>query len=210
MHECPRCWAHLATPLFCESCNVLLQPHESPTPFQALGVAPGYALDLMALRKRLLGLSRHMHPDFFGAADAATRELAQRNTAELNAAFDILADDVRRADWIVKSLDGPSEEQERAMPPDFLAEVLGWNETIAEARAAPLDASARGHLRELAANLSKQRENFMGALASSLEPLPELRSPRLCDARRMLNAVRYLDRALHQIAELELGLTLTR
>jgi molecular chaperone HscB len=210
MHECPRCWAATATPLFCESCNALLAPRESPTPFQVLGVVPGYSLDLMALRKRLLGLSRRMHPDFYGTADAETRELAQRNTAELNAAFEILADDVRRADWIVSSLSGPSDAEERGLPQEFLSEALDWNEAIEEARGAPPEAAARDRLRALQGDLSSRRVTLMDALASALEPLPELRSPRLRDARRILNAVRYLDRALHEIAEVELAHAPTR
>ena len=44
----------------------------------------------------------------------------------------------------------------------------------------------------------------LAAIGALLTPLPERGSPRLVDARRQMNAVRYIDRALDQIEELRL------
>jgi molecular chaperone HscB len=200
---CPSCWAELSTPLFCESCHELLD-HESPSPFDALGVPPEFPIDAMALRKRLLALSRRMHPDLHGTADEATRTRAERNTAELNAAFEILSDDFRRADWLVKSLDGPTEKEERQMPPAFLAEVLEWSEAIEEARGAAPGSDARAGLEPLEETLRAERAKAMAEVSRQLTPLPELHAPELVDVRRLLNTIRYLDRTLKEIAELRL------
>lgn len=158
----------------------------------------------MALRKRLLALSRRLHPDFHANADEGTRGLALRNTAELNSAFEILSDDARRADWLVKSLAGPSEEEERAMPSAFLSEVLEWNEAIEEARAAPAIAASRAAIEGLETRLAAERKRTMEEVSDLLSPLPPARSDVLREVRKRLNAVRYLDRALREIAELRL------
>ena len=208
--SCPRCWAHLQSPLFCESCEEILEPENAVSPYDVLGFEHGYALDRMTLRKRLLHLSRHLHPDVHGTADPALRERAQRNTAELNAAFEILDDDFHRADWLVKSLGGPGEVQERQMPPEFLAEVMEWNEAVEEAGDAAPGAPERARLDDLEQTLLGEREELMAVVAAALTPLPEMRSPKLTEVRRKLNAVRYLDRTLHTISELRLSQAASR
>jgi len=202
--NCPKCWAKLATPLFCETCQHMLESSQTLSPFRALGIPPTYELNAMALRKRLLALSRRLHPDFHANADPATQGLALRNSAELNSAFEVLSDDVRRADWLVKSLAGPSEEEERSMPSAFLAEVLEWNEAIEAARRDPEDGTLRAALDELERKLDDERRRTMAEVARMLSPLPPARSETLRSIRKHLNAVRYIDRARHEISELAL------
>ncbi len=173
-------------------------------PFAVFGLAPGFALDASALRKKLLRLQRGMHPDYFGGADESQRELAIRNTAELNAAFEILADAVRRADWLVQSLGGPGENEERQMPQAFLMEVMEWNEMLEEARESEPGSPAREAATKLGATLDDERGRLVRSIEAGLTPLPENRPERLVEVRRALNAVRYLDRALEQIEEIRL------
>jgi len=203
--SCPKCWAELKTPLFCESCHELLAPTDRPSPFDALGLSTAYPVNRMELRKRLLQLSRRLHPDFHGSASQETRARAERNTAELNAAFELLDDDCRRADWLVRSLGGPGQDEERQMPAAFLSEVLEWSETIEEARNAAPGSPERAALGPLETSLREQRARTMESISDSLTPLPHTNAPELVEIRRSLNAVRYLDRALGEIAELRLS-----
>jgi molecular chaperone HscB len=202
---CPACGAELASPLLCESCNALLDPPAAATPFELLGFQPSYALDAAAVRKRVLALSRVLHPDFHANASDETRRRAEDNTAALNAAFHLLSDDARRADWLVRHLGGPGENEERMMPPLFLEEVLEWNEAIEEARASAPDSPARADLVPLTERLRNERAIAMGRLAARLTPLPPRAAPTLRTARQELNAVRYLDRALRELGELRLA-----
>jgi molecular chaperone HscB len=207
VEACPACGAVLRTPLLCEGCGTLLEARRPPTPFEALGLEPAYALDLTAVRKRLLALSRALHPDVHARAGEGTRRLAEDNTAALNAAFQVLADDARRADWLVRSRGGPREEEERSMPRLFLEDVLEWNEAIDEARSAEPDSSARRALAPLAERLRSERARGLAAIAAALTPLPASGSPVLRGVRQQLNALRYLDRALREIDELALAST---
>jgi len=200
--NCSECEAELASQLVCEACGTLQACEQSPTPFEAMGLEPSQALDLGALKKRLLQLSRAMHPDFFGNSDETTRQLAIDNTAELNYAFELLSDDMARADWLVRSLDGPKESDERQMPQAFLMEVMEWNELLEEAREAAPGSPEQAAAVQLGSTLEDERKVIMQAVAAALTPLPSAGDATLTDIRKQMNAVRYVDRALHQLSEL--------
>ena len=207
MTDCPECAAGLSTPLCCEACGVLFSPEKSPTPFEALGFEVAYAVEAKALKKRLLRLSRLTHPDFFATAPADQRALAEENNAILNNAHEILSDDFRRADWIVKALGGPSESDERQMPQAFLMEVLEWNEALEDGRNAAADSSERKALATLQTTLSAERADTLAAVAASLTPTPApdaTADASLSAARKQLNAIRYLDRTLRELREIAL------
>ena len=208
---CPHCGSSTESPLVCGACGTLSPaPDAGLDPFAAFGLERDWKVDAGALRKALLRLQRAIHPDFFAGAAPEVRELAERNTAELNAAHEILADDFRRADWLVQALGGPDENAERQMPQAFLMEVMEWNETLEEARAAEPDSPERAAAHELGTTLRAERDALFDRLASLLTPLPTAlpegaESAPLVEARRQLNAVRYVDRALRQIEELRLA-----
>lgn len=204
MGLCPECDSPLETALVCTSCELLIPLDEDPTPFAALGLEPGWESDPKELRRRLLRFSRYLHPDFFATAEEEKRELAERSSAALNSAFETLSDSFRRADWLVLDLGGPSDSDERQMNQEFLLEVLEWNETLDDARGSSPDSSERLALPELAASLQAERNARLAAVGELLTPLPERDSPLLHDARRELNAVRYIDRVLHDLEALRL------
>lgn len=202
MSTCPKCGRELETPLGCSSCGVLFSPEPAPNPFETFGLAPRFDLDAADLKKRLLRFSRVLHPDYFGASDEATRAKAERNTALLNGAYEVLGDPVQRADWLVRSLGGPSESEQRAMPKAFLIEVLEWNEALDAARESQPGSAERASLGELDRTLREQRESTLAALASLLTPLPPRASPNLAEARSQINALRYLEKTLADIEAL--------
>jgi Fe-S protein assembly co-chaperone HscB len=203
MARCPHCDAELETPSSCPACGRLLAVPNQTTPYAMLGLADiEYEIDREALRRRLLKATRAVHPDFFGTASDDVQKLASENSARLNEAFSILSDDVARADWIVERLGGPDEQTERAMPVEFLSEVLEWNEMLEEARATgAIDARVDA----LERDLKMRRVAALTAIAKLLTPLPARGSPGLKRVRQELNAVRYVDRALFEIGSLRLA-----
>ncbi|QDU69276.1 iron-sulfur cluster co-chaperone HscB C-terminal domain-containing protein [Engelhardtia mirabilis] len=200
--SCSSCSADLISPLVCAACRTPLVAEPAPGPFEVFGFERTFELDGRTLMKRLLQLSKALHPDFYAGADPQVRSLAERSTAELNAAHKILANDYRRADYLVRALGGPTSEADRQMPQAFLMEVLEWNEALEELRAG--EGAADGP-EQLASQLREARDEAMDALRGHLVPLPAAGAAVLADARRDLNAVRYVDRALEQLSEIRLG-----
>lgn len=206
---CLSCGALLESPLGCAACGTLAAPEREPSPFEVFGLTPAFALDAAQLKRRLLRLGRVLHPDYFGAADEATRALAERNTARLNQAHEVLSDAASRADWLVRDLGGPTENEQREMPRAFLLEVLEWNEQLEAARESEVGSRERSSLTALESELRAQRQTALDALERLLEPLPARGASALRDARAQLNALRYLDNTLAQIEALALGSTVT-
>ncbi len=200
---CPSCGHALETLVACGECGALLQVPEDATPFELLGLAPSQVLDERDLRKRLTRFTRLCHPDFHSADGGDEgRALAERNTARLNEAYETLAKPARRADWLVRQLGGPDERQEGQMPKAFLLEVLDWNETLEGAREGSV---AAPQLEALEADLSERRAEAHRELERLLTPLPNTADDALSAARRLLNAIRYLDRALGELGSLRLA-----
>lgn len=204
MSECPSCGVELEMPLGCTACGSLFELDGQPSPFEIFGLEPSWTIDATELRRRLLRFSRIVHPDYFGSATAQERERAESSSALLNSAHEVLSDAVRRADWLVAARGGPSEADERQMPQEFLMEVLEWNETLEEAREGDVGSAPRAGLEEFQDKLEQRREATLLDLGHLLEPLPESGAEVLSRARRLLNAIRYLDRALEQIRALRL------
>ncbi len=204
MVSCPECNAECESPVGCAKCGVLGLLAASTTPFELFGLEPTWDIDEGDLKKRLLRFSRLCHPDFFTTQGDELKERAEHNSAELNRAFEILRDDFQRTNWFIEHLGGPSEQQERQMPQAFLMEVLDWNETLDEARSidGPIDDNKQ--LEDLARKLGEERGESMSRIAMVLDPLPERGSESLLEVRKLLNAIRYIDRTLGEIRALRL------
>lgn len=147
-------------------------------------------VDEAAAKKRLRRYTRLVHPDFYATAGDEQRERAEAHNARLNAAYNLVTNDMARADWIVLHLNGPTEKELGAMPQAFLMEVMEWNEILEE------NALGSQCLANLTVELHEHRNALMGSVSAALTPLPEPGAGSLQDVRRSLNALRYVDRAL--------------
>ncbi len=212
MKVCPRCRATLETPLACSACGALISAPDGAKldPFNVFGLQIAYAIDRAMLEKKLLRFTRMVHPDFFATADKEQRAHAEQASAALNAAHETLANDGSRAEWIVRHLGGPDEQSERAMPQAFLLEVLDWNEALDAARAALPGSAERAAVERLTADLEQRRTELFQSVSRRLATLPAQNSPVLTEVRKELNAARYVDKALSDIAALRLTQSLSR
>lgn len=163
-----------------------------PDPFDALGVPPSFDLDAEALRRAYLARVREAHPD--AAAPGAD---AQRRAALLNEAMRVLEDPERRADALLIRLGGPTREQEKGLPPAFLAEMMETRERIDESLA-----SGDPRERERWASWARERrEAHIRAVGRLMRDLPVPPAPAaLREVRVELNAWRYVERLIEHLA----------
>jgi molecular chaperone HscB len=150
-------------------------------PFATLGVAPSYDLDLASLEKVHRELSRALHPDRYVGAPATERRQALTRSVEVNEAWRVLRDPIRRAEALL-ALRGVvvGEGQEPKAAPEFLMEMLEQREALGDAKAARdlagvrslaagIDARMRGAEASLAVGFAR------GEAASLLQTLGELK-----------------------------------
>ncbi|MBN9167838.1 MAG: Fe-S protein assembly co-chaperone HscB [Myxococcales bacterium 68-20] len=106
-------------------------------PFATLGAPRRFDLDLAVLEKTHRELSRALHPDKFAQAGASERRAALEKAANVNEAWRILRDPIRRAEALFRALGfAVGETNEPKASPAFLMEVMEEREALAEARAA--------------------------------------------------------------------------
>ncbi|MBX3227453.1 MAG: Fe-S protein assembly co-chaperone HscB [Labilithrix sp.] len=109
-------------------------------PFALLGAPRRYDLDLDAVEKSHRELSRALHPDKFASAGASERREALEKAADVNEAWRILRDPLRRAEALFGLAGIPIAEDSHSstisVPPQFLMQMMASREELADARAA--------------------------------------------------------------------------
>lgn len=105
-------------------------------PFATLGAPRRFDLDLAVLEKTHRELSRALHPDKFAQTGASERRAALEKAANVNEAWRIVRDPIRRAEALFQ-LEGfaTGDVNEPKPSPQFLFEMMEEREALAEARA---------------------------------------------------------------------------
>ena len=104
-------------------------------PFELLEVEPRFDLDLAFLERRHRDLSRVLHPDRYAGRPAGERQRALGRAIEVNEAFRMLRDPVRRAQALLARHGRPTDEADAPRAdPTLLMEVMERREALAEAR----------------------------------------------------------------------------
>ena len=133
-------------------------------PFVVLGAPRRFDLDLAMLEKTHRELSRALHPDRFAQSSASERRAALEKAANVNEAWRMLRDPIRRAEALFRLAGAPvGETNEPKASPAFLMEMMEDREALAEARAAK-DLSK---VRKLAEVMSTRAKEVEAKLASA-------------------------------------------
>ena len=162
--------------------------------FSLLGLPAVYAIDKDELESRYLARSREVHPDRFVGAEARERVEALGATMELNEAYKILRDDVRRAEHLL-ARHGVTIGGNEQLDPGFLMEVLEAREELAEAQAAG-DQLAIARLEEAMLDRRDAALEAMAALWDEVESGDVELDPALAQIKRQLILLRYINRYL--------------
>jgi molecular chaperone HscB len=105
-------------------------------PFDTLGIAPTFDIDVGAVEKRYRDLSRVLHPDKFVGTSAAERRMSLGKAVEVNEAWRLVRDPIRRAEALLRrhGVD-VIEGTEAKADPEFLMEMMEQREALSEAKA---------------------------------------------------------------------------
>lgn len=162
-----------------------------PDPFAALGLPRKFDLDEAELHDRYVKAAAATHPDRF--TDPVDQAEAADRAALLNEAYQTLLDPEKRANALLVTLGGAAKEDDNALPPDLLMDMMDVRERMEEAIATE-DAAALAELRAWAA--SKRDEHLANVTALLSGDAPQLKPVRM-----ELNALRYIERMLEQMPD---------
>ena len=158
------------------------------SPFARFGLPERQALDAATLEDRYARLRTTLHPDKFVGASATERRLAEQMAADLNAAYQVLADPLRRASLILagRGRDPFAEDASAATPldPAFLEQQMELREKLEELRAAGEPAAAAA----FAASLQEAIDADLAKLATLLDDKPA----QVDEAVAVAQGLRYL------------------
>ena len=138
------------------------------------------------------------HPDRSGESE----DVEVGAAADLNRAKEILEHPEQRADCLLGLLGGPSKEQERGLPPDFLRDMLDLRESIESDEAADPEGAKR-KWGAWGAERRREHERVIGecfarfGVAGASAPLSSVEMLR--QIRLELNKWRYTERLLEQL-----------
>jgi molecular chaperone HscB len=146
-------------------------------PFATLGIARSFDVDLGAVERAHRELSRTLHPDRFVGAGQRERTLSLAKAVEVNEAWRIVRDPIRRAEALLR-LEGVvvGEGGEPRPESEFLMEMLELREALSDAKrernlaavrrmAGDIEARVRDVERAMAMGFARgERESLVGKL----------------------------------------------
>lgn len=193
--QCTHCHAPLSNPLVCSACRELQAPKEVNY-FELFGLAPSYQFDTGKLMTSFRAIARQIHPDRFAGAAEDSRNQATHFTALVNEAYSALNDPVLRANYLLDLAGGPSAIEIRDVPGALLMEVMELREQIEEAKSSG-DQSAFESMRN---NVLEQKQQALDEIASRADKLASADENQKKEFRKLLNAMRYYENLLDELA----------
>ncbi len=195
--SCQSCGDSLISPLFCFSCNSLQNVSDDVNHFEVMGLPRCFEIDTEELESLYQRLTLEMHPDFFGAAPEEQKQLSEKYSVMLNAAYSTLREPATRAAYLLSLLARGKNLQIDKLPEGFLHEMFIFQESLDEI----LESDDQSALLKMNEDLQKRHiliESDYATLFKKLETSPE--SPEILQQlQTQLNTERYLRRLLDRI-----------
>ena len=168
-------------------------------PFETLGVEARFDLDVRAVEQRHRDLSKTLHPDRFSGAPAAERRMALGRAIDVNEAWRVVRDPIRRAEALLRRAGvAVGESAEPAAPPSLLMEMMDVREELAEAR----QAKALDRVGVLGETMRKREAAAIARLGSDFQAAGGERD-KTSMILPSLGELRYIRRFLDEVAAIE-------
>jgi molecular chaperone HscB len=177
-------------------------------PFEILGIDARYDLDLRAVEKRHRELSVALHPDKFAQGGASARREAIERASQVNEAWRIVRDPIRRAEALFEVAGiNVGETNEPKSNQEFLMEMMEMREALSDARDSNDLAKVRALAEDAEARESAAKQAISAATAAGvaqnniavlIQALPKLGELRFY--RRMLEDVSAIEDSIAEKA----------
>lgn len=164
-------------------------------PFATLGMPREYALDSEELERKYRDLQRALHPDRHVNATPTERRVALSKAVEVNEAYRVLKDDVRRAESLLALLGHVAKDT--AVDPELLMEVMELRESLSEAK----QEKNLPRVQKLASQVQVLATTTRRELAAALAELPT--GAARAKPAGLLSKLKYYKRFLDEVIVIE-------
>lgn len=101
--------------------------------FELFGLEPNFSIDVPKLSAKLRTLLNSVHPDRFASSGSQQQMLSMQKTTQLNDAFAVLKNPVKRAQYLLHLKTGIDTSKEHTVnDPEFLMQQLELREELEE------------------------------------------------------------------------------
>lgn len=107
-----------------------------PDHFELFGLVRGFEVDPQDLEQLWKARAAAVHPDRFAGASDAEKRVAMQWSAQVNEAYRVLRDPLRRAQYLIELAGFKVETSSgAAMDVEFLGQQMQWREDLEDVRA---------------------------------------------------------------------------
>jgi molecular chaperone HscB len=169
-------------------------------PFSTLGLPRRYEIDMRQLETSYRELQKALHPDKHVGTGASQRRMSLLKAVEVNEAYRVLKDDLRRAEALLALYDAAVAREQGREDPEFLMEVLELRETLGEAKAA----QDLERVRRMAASVAQRALDTRAALVQAFDALPGAHAAdELTRVSGLIGRLKYFRRFLDEVSSIE-------
>lgn len=166
-------------------------------PFDLLSIPPQFLISIPDVEKRYREVSRALHPDKYLGRPASERRMALSRAIEVNEAWRILRDPIKRAEALFRRAGFQvGDRAEPAADPELLMEMMELREALFEARAS----KNAGAIGAIIASAKDREQTIINSLAAGLD---SPNSAELAALVPSLGELRYVRRLLDEASAAE-------
>jgi molecular chaperone HscB len=167
--------------------------------FELFGIETQFSVDLAHINQRYLELQRAVHPDRHAHSGAQEQLLAVQKTAELNDAFQILKDPLKRAEYILaeRGLDIRAEQQ-TLKDPVFLMQQMELREELEDI---PHANNVEAAIAQFEAHTKTLKNEYLAQLIAVIDSVEQEQLLQAADIIRKLKFIVKLQSELERIED---------
>lgn len=163
-------------------------------PFELFGIAVGFQLDTALLSQRYLDLQKQYHPDNFATESTAQQLAAVQQAAQINEAYQILKNPIRRAEAILQlNWTQPLNPEETVKDSEFLLQQLMLREDL-EAAACGCDEAEISALRDKSETLRRQQ---LQAIEHAIQ------HSAWAELKQQIDRLKFIEKLLSEVEQIE-------
>ncbi|ACV26915.1 Fe-S protein assembly co-chaperone HscB [Kangiella koreensis] len=132
--------------------------------FEMFGLEPNFSIDIPKVSAKLRTLLNSVHPDRFASSGAQQQMLSMQKTTQLNDAFAVLKNPVKRAQYLLRLKTGIDTAKDHTVnDPEFLMQQLELREELEDIVASG-DISRLNQFADKISELEEKQEEQMSEL----------------------------------------------
>ena len=146
-----------------------------------------FNIDLNKLQKSYRLIQAEIHPDKFVSASQIEKQQSLIKSKEVNDAYQTLKDPIKRAKYLIQ-INLKSEQNDSALPPDFLMQQMEWEEHLEAIE------KNNSELFQFKLTINKKYEEYSFLLSSQIDD-----DQNWSDAAITIDKLYFVEKLLHKI-----------